>query len=34
MTETWPPPDDPVKFESLCLHLWREIWSDAGATSS
>ncbi len=31
MTETWPPPDDPVTFESLCLDLWQEIWGDPGA---
>ncbi len=24
--ETWPPPDDPAEFESLCLDLWKEIW--------
>ncbi len=29
--ESWPPPDDPAAFESLCLDLWKEIWGDAGA---
>src|SRR5205814_1015661 len=24
--ERWPPPNDPVAFESLCLDLWKEIW--------
>ncbi len=24
--EKWPPPNDPVAFESLCLDLWQEIW--------
>ncbi len=27
----WPPPEEPAAFESLCLDLWREIWSDPGA---
>jgi len=30
--ERWPPPNDPVAFESLCLDLWKEIWGvDSGA---
>ncbi len=24
-------PNDPVAFESLCLHLWKEIWGDPEA---
>ena len=31
MTETWPPPDEPSVFESLCLDLWQDIWGDPGA---
>ncbi len=29
--ERYPPPNDPVMFESLCLHLWKEIWGDPEA---
>lgn len=30
--EQWPPPNDPVAFESLCLDLYREIWGkESGA---
>ena len=29
--EAWPPPSDPVAFESLCLDLWKELWADPGA---
>ncbi len=31
MIETWPPPDQPSVFESLCLDLWQAIWGDPGA---
>jgi hypothetical protein len=26
MSAMWPPLDDPVQFESLCLDLWADIW--------
>jgi hypothetical protein len=29
--ERWPPPNDSVAFESLCLALWQDIWRDPGA---
>jgi hypothetical protein len=32
--EAWPPPSDPVAFESLCLDLWKELWADPGAQKS
>jgi hypothetical protein len=30
-SETLPPPNDPVAFESLCLSLFKEIWQDQNA---
>ncbi len=30
-SETYPPPNEPAAFESLCLDLWKDIWSDPGA---
>jgi hypothetical protein len=29
--ERWPPPNDPIAFESLCLDLWKDIWQDNNA---
>ena len=29
--EWLPPPNEPAAFESLCLDLWKELWSDPGA---
>ena len=29
--EQYPPPNDAIAFESLCLDLWKEIWNDPGA---
>src|ERR1041385_4853805 len=30
-SESFPPPNNPDDFESLCLDLWKEIWRDPGA---
>ncbi|MEI7731001.1 MAG: hypothetical protein WCO56_15605 [Verrucomicrobiota bacterium] len=30
-SETFPPPNNPDDFESLCLDLWKDIWNDPGA---
>ena len=29
MTELWPPPTNPIAFESLCADLWGTIWGQA-----
>src|SRR5208283_3171854 len=33
-SETFPPPNNPDEFESLCLDLWKDIWDDPGATKN
>jgi WD40 repeat protein len=30
-SESFPPPNNPDDFESLCLDLWKDIWGDPGA---
>src|ERR1044072_2627284 len=33
-SETYPPPNNPDDFESLCLDLWKDIWGDIGAAKN